>query len=822
MLHNLRYTCRVLRRNPVYTVVAICSLTLAIGANTAIFSLIDALLLRDLPVRRPSQLVQLWVRGPNGHLPFSYPMFRELESSQRVFSDLVAWTPNVQLNVAIGGVPSPSRVLAVSDNYYSALGVSPLLGRLIGPRYGDVQSGSTVQVAVISYEFWWQRFGGTSSVIGKRIEIENQSFTIIGVTRQWFGGVTVGTNPDITIPVVAFAQISKSSSISNLDNRSLLWLYITGRLRDGVTIYQARSQLLSFWPEVLQATASTETPGPRRDRFLAMELDVVSARTGIAPDLRAQFSRPLYVLWGIVALILLVACVNVANLLLARAAARSHEMSIRIAIGATRWAVVSQVLAESLALCFLSGLLGLGFAYWGSHALVDLMTQNDSAPVLLNLRPDLRVCFIAFLAAVLTAILISLGPAFRQLSRDPADVLQSTRAVAGGGERSGKVLIVIQVAISVVVLLSAGLFLQTFEKLHSVKVGFEKQNLFEISLQPRPARPHDADLKAYRRLLIERLLTVPGVHSATFADQILAPYPWRDTISIVPLPANAATPFTDEIAIWPGFFGTLGIKLIRGRDFSITDDISHPRVGIISRSLAERLFPDSDALGKHIRFGVLQDFQNIEIVGVAADARVFDVRDASPLVLYQPSLQTPHSGEFADLYVRTNGILEGTIPAIARDIDSFGYEYATNTENIKQVINSTLVDEQAVALLAGFFACLALLLAGIGLYGLVSYVGSRRTREMGIRLTLGAQRTNILWLVLREALLPVVFGIILGVPCAFTATRLMTTMLFGVSPDDLTTTFVISALLLAVTAAASYLPAHRASVTDPVVALRVE
>lgn len=823
ILHNLRHTARVLRRNTGFTIAAVLSLTLAIGANTAIFSLINALLLRDLNVHRPGQLVELAVGRYDGTMPFSYPMFRELGHRQRVFSDLFAWSSDARLNVEINGGVSPNSVLPVSGNYYSALGVVPLLGQLIAPQDDDPRFGSGVQVAVISYEFWRQRFGGVPSVLGQQINIENQPFTIIGVTRKWFMGMTLGAPPDITIPITAYPAVSGSSLNFNLENRSILWLFVTGQLKDGVTISQARSQLLSFWPEMLQATAPTETPGPRRDRFSSMGLDVTSARRGIARDLRAQFSRPLYVLWGIVALILLVACVNLASLLLARAAARSHEISIRIAIGASPRAVFSQVLTESLVVCLISGALGLGFAYWGSNLLVMLMTQNYSAPVLLDLRPDVRVCAVAFLAAILTGILISVGPTWRHLRQDPGSVLQqSVRGIAGGAGRSDKTLIVIQVALSVVVLLSAGLFLRTFEKLHSVNLGFEKHGVLEINLQPRPGGYQNADIESYRSLLIERIVALPGVRSATFGDPILNLYPWRDSVSAMPANANSAGFLTDQIGIWPGFLGTLGIEIIRGRDFSVMDDSAHPRVGVISRSLAERLFPNRDALGQRIRFGVLPQFQNIEVIGVAADVRLFDIHEAAPLVLYQPCLQTPDSGTYLDLYVRINGARQRITSGITREVSSFGHEYVVHTEDIEEAVNSTLIDERAVALLSGFFACLALLLAAIGLYGLVAYSVTRRRREIGVRLALGAQRTNVLWIVFRDAIVLVLLGVLVGIPCAFAVTRLISTMLFGVSPSDPLTVLVVCFLLVSVASVAAYFPARRASVTDPVVALRTE
>ncbi|MBA0085128.1 MAG: ABC transporter permease, partial [Acidobacteria bacterium Pan2503] len=343
---NLRYSLRALRKNPGFTVVAMLSLALGIGANVAIFTLINALLLRDLPVPHPERIVELSVERHGDKIPFSYPMFRELERGQRVFSSLIAWSGGIIPNVEVNGVFARANVLAVTSNFYSELGVAPLRGRLLISDDVNPQAGSTSQVAVIGYEFWQRRLGGASDVIGKQVRVEDQSFTIVGVTRKWFTGLTPGEPPDVTIPVTAYASLHGEGVAFPLDDRTKLWIRITARLKDGVTIDQTRAQLQSFWPAVLLATASTETPGLRRQTFLSMGLDVSPLRTGFARDLRKQFSRPLYVLAGIVGLILLVTCVNLANLTLARAASRSHEMSVRVAIGASRAALAVQVLTE--------------------------------------------------------------------------------------------------------------------------------------------------------------------------------------------------------------------------------------------------------------------------------------------------------------------------------------------------------------------------------------------------------------------------------------------------------------------------------------------
>ena len=819
---SLRYTIRVLAKNPGFTTVAILSLALGIGANTAIFTLINALLLRDLPFRNPEQLVQLLVVRPDGTVPFSYPMFRELERDQRVFSGLIAWGGGGMYNVEVKGVFFRNHLTSVTGNGFSELGVTPLLGRLLVPEDSNPDSSSTSQVAVIGYDFWRQRFSGALDVVGKQIRVEGHPFTIVGVTRKWFAGMTTGEPPDITIPITAYPMLVEGNDFK-LDNRSLLWLFVIARLKDGVTADRARAQIQSFWPDLLLATASTETLGPRRQRFLSMGFKIVSAARGFSSGLRLKFVRPLYVVAGIVGLILLVACVNLANPMLARAAVRSHEMSVRMAIGASRWALARQVLSESLVLSLSGALFGLAFAYWGSSMLVAFMTQGNEVPVSLNLSPDLRVLSLTICVALLTGILFGLAPAWRASSRDPAAVLQqNARSLSGGASRLGKTLIIIQVALSLILLLGAGLFVRSFQLLRSADFGFQKEGLLEIALYPKPGGYENVDLNSYHKQLLDRISSLPGVQSVSFSDtSIPTPDMWHDTVSPMSADPNTGRRLIARAAeVSPGFFQTLGIQLLRGREFAGTDDQHHPRVAVVSSALAERLFPNGDAIGKTVRYGVMSDYQDLEIVGISRDARLVDLREAATPLIYFSSLQ--YQRPWVNLIVRTSQTPEGLEKHITQAIDSLGHEDALNIKSISQLVDGELVEERVTALLSGFFAALALLLASIGLYGLMSYTVTRRTREIGIRVAVGAQRQNVLWLVLRETLTLALLGIAVGIPAALATSRLIASMLFGLSPNDLPTIVIVSFLLLAVALLAGYLPARRASAIDPIVALRTE
>jgi putative ABC transport system permease protein len=819
---NLRYTLRVLGKSLGFLAVAVFSLALGIGANTAIFTLINALILRDLPVRQPGRLVKLTAIRPDGKVPFSYPMFREVERGQRVFTGIIGFGTAGIFNVEVNGVLSQNSGFGVTGNCYSELGVTPLLGRLLTPDDSNPSSGTTSQVVVIGYDFWQRRFAGVPDVVGKQIRIEGHPFTIVGVTERWFVGMTTGEPPDITIPITAYPPLVGGNKFT-LDNRSLLWVFAVGRLKDGLTISQAQAQLQSFWPGVLLATASTETPGLRRQTFLSMGLDVSSASKGISEGLRDQFARPLYVLAGIVALILLVACVNLANLMLARAAARSHERSVRVALGASRWSLAGQVLMESLVLSLTGALLGLAFAYWGSHLLLLLMTQEVSVPVSLDLSPDPRVLLVTMAVAILTGILFGLVPAWHCSREDPGlELQQSTRSVSGRAGKLGKALIIAQVALSLILLVGAGLFLRSFQSLRSVNLGFPRERLLEISLNPVPGGYEKLDVSNYHKSLLDRVSRTPGVLSASFSTgTIPSSDTWHDAISPMAVdPANADHLITYATEVSPGFFQTLGVPFLQGRDFLPSDDEQHPHIAIVNASLAHSLFPHGDAVGKFVRFGFMPGYQNLEIVGTVSDTRIFNLQNASVPVIFFSTLQYP-SG-WGNLIVRTGESPESLTNVIGQEIESLGREYPLRTRTVAQVISHEHVQERVTAMLSGFFAALALLLASIGLYGLMAYAVTRRTREIGIRIALGAQRKNVLWLILQETLALTVLGIAIGIPSALVPTRLIAGMLFGVSPGDVPTIVGVSLLLVVVALFAGYLPARRASTIDPIVALRSE
>jgi putative ABC transport system permease protein len=819
LFQDLRYGARMLRKNPGFTAVAVLTLALGIGANTAIFSLMDSLLFRKLAVQQPDRLVELTSIDRNGdNTEMSLPMFEEFAQHQQVFSQMSAWFGDWVANVECNNTLLRADIWAVDGSYYSELGVSPLLGRFITPEDVNLHRGAPASVAVISFGFWKRQFGGDPSVIGKTLRVESLPFTIVGVARESFSGLSADDPPEVTIPLTAEPLVN-GENLDLIYDRKALILDVTGRLKDGVSIQQARSQLETLWPSVQSAIVPPDYTPERRQDFLSYRLKIESAATGFS-ILRKRFSKPLYLLMGISGLVLLLACVNLAGLLLSRATARSHEVCVRLALGATHWRLARQLLTESVMLSVTGALLGFGMAQWITQLLSDFaLTQVYIVPAQLNLSPDLRILGFTAAIALFAGIFFGLAPAWNLAHHGSATVRWQSPRVVGSTGRYGQLLVCAQVALSLVVLMSAGLLVRSLGKLRSTDPGFRRDNVLLVGLFPKPGGYKGLDNAAYYHALMDQIASLPGVRSAGISHDVPA-MNIEDKVLVSAVPATNQTDAYDADLqmVGPRLFETLGMKLLQGRDFSWNDDDHAQHVAILSNSLAGRLFPATSALGRRVNVGPWSQYQNLEVVGVVNDASYWNVREKYSPEIYVPALQGYI--QWSELLVRTTGDPRAAAPGIRQAVENTGHEYVTSSRPLSEHIDRSLVQERVTAILSEFFGALALLLASIGLYGLMSFGVTCRTREIGVRMALGAQRRTVLWMILRETLALVFIGIALGIPCAFAATHLIASRLFGISPNDPATLAVVSLALLLAAIFATCVPARRAMRVDPMVALR--
>jgi predicted permease len=813
---DLRYGLRVLRKWPGFTAVAVLTLALGIGANTAIFSLLDALVFRDASVPHPEQIVRFGVHTPDDpSTEVSLPMFKEFSRSQKIFAATFGLWGDIIASVEINGAFSQADLVAVTGNYYSELGALPEIGRLIAPQDVNLDTTETTQVAVLDYGFWQRHYGGTRDVIGKTIKIEDVPFVIIGVIREGFKGLSAEAAPEIVIPLTAEPLVYPSSDVT------WSWFGAMARLKPGVRLEQAQAQLEALWPEIQKEQTPTNGTPAELARYRSLTVKVESREKG-GSYVRTHFANPLYVLFAIAGLVLLLACVNLASLMLARSSSRSHEMAVRVALGAGHVRIVRQMLTESVMLSLAGTVAGFGFAHWTSHALSDfILGQIYSIPAQLNLAPDWRILGFTAGIAIFTGVLFGLAPAFRATREDPNAALQHSSRTLGRGTGLGARLIVLQVALSVVLLMGAGLFVRTLKELREANPGFRTHSLLDVGISPKPNAYKNLDLVSYYHQLTDRIAALPGVDSAgmvrTGPGNILE---WTENMRIAGTDTEGFT--ADFAMVMPGAFRALGMALLSGRTFDWQDDDHAAHVAIVSKNLAEKLFPSGNAIGRHIDVTSDPKWQNLEVIGVVSDASLYDIRKDRPPTLYVPCTQYREFMKWPTLLVQTSMPPAAIAGALRQTVESLGHEYIVSIKSVEQNIDRSILQERITAILSAFFGALALLLAAIGLYGLMAYAVTQRTREIGIRMALGAKRSSVLKAVLRETLVLVGAGVAIGLPCALAATRLIAHMLYGLSPNDPVTLGCAVGALLAVGLLAGYLPARRAMKVDPLVALRYE
>jgi predicted permease len=811
---DARYGARMLVKTPVVAAVAIFSIALGIGANTTIFSLLNALILRPLPIREPGQLVRLSTTtpvNPDREGSLSLTMYQQIREHQRVFADLFAWTGGGIVNIEANGVKYAASISTVTGEYFSTLGIQPLLGRLIGPDDLSLNGGSPAAVAVIDYGCWQRRYHGDPAVVGKIIRVEDRPLTIIGVTPETFSGLIIDAALDVTVPI-------GYSGRTNYRDRNNLGLDIFARLKPGTTIEHARAQLESMWPAVLEASLPEGYVSAQREAFLARRIAVISASTGNS-SLRTRYTRPLFVLMAMVGVLLLIACANLANLLLARAVGRRHEFGIRMAIGAGKWRLIRQMLTESLMLSVTGAVLGLLLANWASRLLLDFMWVG-LVPLALDARPDLRVLAFTALASLVTGILFGVSPAWHIFRSEPAGSLQlNARTVRGGAMTLGKVLIGAQVALSLVLVIGAVLFVRTLDYLRSVDVGFRRDGLLLLRLFPQSGSEMQAmpGRVAYYQELAERMRGIPGVDSVSYSHMgpvLSYEYTQPTSVSLSQSPPVQAV----FEAVGPAFFHLAGMRLMAGREFDWADNEAAQPVAIISESLGRRLFPSESPIGRRIDFG---NRKGLEIVGVVNSASLWMPQSREPMAVYLALMQIPTYNS-SSIDIRTSGDTGSVLPAARRVIESLGRHFVLRAETLNQRSATFLGTDRMIAMLSSFFGGLALLLASIGIYGVMSYTVARRTSEIGLRMALGAQPGGVLALVLKEVMCLVVAGMVVGIIAALAGSRLITSMIYGVDSNDPLIILMSCSILLASAALAAYVPARRALRIDPMAALRSE
>jgi predicted permease len=824
LAQDVRYALRLLRRSPAFTAVAILSLALGIGANTAIFTLLDGLVLRDLNVPHPEELVRFGAHfGEDPDVGLSLPMFDSLRRDQRVFSSVFAWWGDGVFNAEANGTMLRADIWAVTGNFHSELGATPELGRLIEPSDVNLQGEVPSQVAVLSFEFWKRNYGGARDVVGKTLRIEGLPFTIVGVTREGFTGFSAEGMAQVTVPLTAEPLIlGKNDVQKHLRRPAARWLEAAGRLKPGTTLQQANAQLESIWPGIqqeleMQLQSPAELTGLR-----ALRLKIESGGKG-ASFLRGRFGHPLLVLLAVSGLVALVACVNLASLLLARAASRNHELSVRVALGARRARLARQMLTESVTLSAAGTLAGFALAQWASRALASLIIgEIYIVPAALNLSPDLRVLGFTTAAAVLTGVIFGLVPAWRASRADPITALQhNVQRLGSGTGRLGKGLIVAQVALSVMLLAGAGLFLRSLHKLRDVDPGYRTGGLLVAHLFPVPGGYKDFNWAEHFRQVTERVSALPGIAAAGLIHMEPGSVA-RWTEQIRPTGATQAGVESDFEMVMPGAVRALGIPIVRGREFTWQDDPDKPHVAVVSQSFATKFFPGEDALGKQLEIISEPKWQAVEIVGILGDASLYDIRQTSPPTVYVPAMQYGDWMVWSELLVRSQGSPAAVGTAVRKEVESFGRESVMSVRPVSEEISRSILKERITAILSAFFGGLALLLAAIGLYGLMAYSVTHRTREIGIRLALGAQRSAVCGMVLGETFALAALGLAIGVPCAVGASQLIAGMLYGVAGHDVPTLAGVCLVLAAAAGLAGYLPARRAMRLDPMTSLRQE
>jgi predicted permease len=835
--HDLRFGVRQLRKSPGFTFIAVLSLALGIGANTAIFTLVSAILLRPLPVRSPGELVLFGdglASGSTGGVPagnthlFSYAFSRDFALKQTSFDGVLALS-SVQANTKAsldGGSYQTTHVDLVSGNYFSVLGVPAFLGRTLGSS--DDNAHGAAPVAVASYGWFQRHFHGDASALGSTIRIQSHDYTLVGVAQPGFFGLVVGQAADLWIPLSMEKEISPGWN--GLDNKFFQSLYVIGRLRPGVTQAQATAETNVLFQQLERNYVGAAPSAKDLEHLAHASVELTPAGRGIS-RLRRAFSLPLKILMTIVALVLLVACANIANMLLARGVARTREVAVRMALGASRRRIVCQLLTESLLLAALGAGTGVALA-WKASALLLRMATPGPEPVPLNLTPDLPVLAFTLGITAVTALLFGSLPAFRASDLEFTPALKEGRGSSAATTRGAlaRSLIVGQIALSVLLLAAAGLFVRSLIHLTTVDTGFDKNNALVFSLDSSTADlPHGTpdEIRSVRlqEQIEARVQAIPGVKADSFSFFTFNQGGWTNMVlfqGVQRTPENSQEVSFNNVG--NGFLPAMGIPLLAGRGFDGRDTPTSPKVAVINETMAHRFFPEGSAIGRHFALGETPDHPGeLEVVGVVKDAKYDRLTEGPQMAAYFPCTQNP--GFYGNFIVRyapgidpraiisaTRGAIAGINPSILVD----------RVSSLEEQVNDSIATQTLIARLSSFFGIIAVFLACIGIYGLLSYSVARRSSELGIRLALGARSGMLRWMILRESFVLLALGLAIGVPAALASTRVLKSLLYELSPlDPLSISIAIAAVVL-MTFAAAWIPARRATRINPMQALRAE
>jgi predicted permease len=828
LLQDVRFALRSFTKAPLFVAVAVLSVAFGIGANTAIFSLTDQILVRMLPVKQPEQLVMLSAVGRHyggnmGYNRISYPMYQDFRDGNRVFRGMFCFR-ETDMSLNYNGHTERIAGELVSGNYFPVLGVNAAVGRLF--TADDDKFQGSHPVAVLSYGYWQSRFAGNRGVIGMKLNINGYPFTIVGVSQQGFSGTDPGYAPQVRVPIMMSLKITR---YLDLNDRRLRWVTAFGRLKPGITIQEAKAGIQPLFHQILQMEvmqkAFAKASPYMKQAFLRMSMDVLPASKGRS-QLRRQFSKPLLVLMATVALVLLIACANVANLLIARAIARQKEIAVRLALGSGRRRIICQLLVESLLLSLTGGIAGLALAVWTDKALISFLPPS-SVPLTISSTPDWRILGFTIGICVLTGIAFGLAPALQSTRPDLVGTLKDQAGTVAGGASSGirKSLVAGQIALSLLLLIGAGLFIRSLQKLKDLDPGFRTTNLLAFKVNPTLNGYQPERTKAFYQRLKETLDTLPGVGSAGLAVvPMMEGDEWDQWVTIdsyAPKIGELPDPHMNFVS--PDYFKTLEISLLAGRDVRITDTLNAPKVCIVNEAFARKYFGAINAVGHRIGMGIDPGTKtDITIIGVARSTKYESMRDEIPIEVFRPYQQLDFATGIT-AYVRTARDPDQMFSGIRRRVHDLDpnlpvFEMIT----LEEQVEDSLVTERLVALLSSGFGILATMLASIGLYGVMAYTVARRNREIGIRMAIGAARADVLWLVMREVLVLLGIGIAIALPASWILTQTVRSQLYGIQPTDSVSMGLATLVIAAVAVLAGYGPAHRATRVDPMCALRYE